>query len=191
MADEFNKFFVSASQTTDENIKSLANKFNIETGHNDNFIPREFPETNKFSALNAANCKHAVKDIITSLASNKAPGIDRIPIRVIKVSLGSILPVLTSVINTSIATNMSPTQWKLAEMTPIAKDTEYEQASNNRPISIRVGGFFLYTRYPKKCFIQIYRKLYGDALLVPTWMGNNMADGNQQKHLLPGFATKA
>ena len=48
-----------------------------------------------------------------------------------------------------------------------------------------------YTRYPKKCFTQIYRDLYGDAMLVPTWMGTNMADGNQQKHLLPSFATKA
>ena len=48
-----------------------------------------------------------------------------------------------------------------------------------------------YTRYPKKCFTQIYRDLYGDAMLVPTWMGTNMADGNQQKHLLPSFGTKA
>ena len=45
-------------------------------------------------------------------------------------------------------------------MAPIAKDTDYEQASNNRPMSIRVGGIFLDTRYPKKCFMQIYRKLY-------------------------------
>ena len=62
------------------------------------------------------------------MASNKAPGIDRIQIRVIKDFLGSILPVLTSVINTSIASNMFPTQWKLAEVTPIPKDTD---ASNN------------------------------------------------------------
>ena len=48
-----------------------------------------------------------------------------------------------------------------------------------------------YTRYPKKVFTQIYRVLYGDAMLVPTWMGSNMADGNQQKHLSPSFATKA
>ena len=40
-------------------------------------------------------------------------------------------------------------------------------------------------------FTQIYRDLYGDAMQVPTWMGSNMADGNQQKHLLPSFATKA
>ena len=37
----------------------------------------------------------------------------------------------------------------------------------------------------------IYTDLYGDAMLVPTWMGTNMADGNQQKHLLPSFGTKA
>ena len=48
-----------------------------------------------------------------------------------------------------------------------------------------------YTRYPKKCFTQIYRDLYGDAMLVLTWMSSNMADGNQQKHLFPSFATKA
>ena len=68
--------------------------------------------------------KH-LKVIVTSMASNKAPGIDRIQIRVIKDFLGSILPVLTSVINTSIASNMFPTQWKLAEVTPIPKDTDY------------------------------------------------------------------
>ena len=48
-----------------------------------------------------------------------------------------------------------------------------------------------YTRYPKKCFAQTYRDLYGDAMLVLPWMSSNMADGNQQKHLLPSFVTKA
>ena len=42
-----------------------------------------------------------------------------------------------------------------------------------------------YTRYPKKRFTQTYGDLYGDATLVLTWMSTNMADGNQQKHLLP------
>ena len=38
---------------------------------------------------------------------------------------------------------------------------------------------------------QIYRDLYGDAMLVPMRMGTNMAAGNQQKHLSLSFATKA
>ena len=48
-----------------------------------------------------------------------------------------------------------------------------------------------YTRYPKKCFTQTYRDLYGDAMLELTWMSYNVGDGNQQKHLLSSFATKA
>ena len=43
----------------------------------------------------------------------------------------------------------------------------------------------------KKYFTSIYRDLYIDATLVTTWMGTNMADGNQRKHLLPSFGTKA
>ena len=60
---------------------------------------------------------------------------------------------------------------------------EPRQDSGQRNIS--------YTRYPKKCFTQTYRDLYGDAMLVLTNMSSNTADGNQQKHLLPSFATKA
>ena len=63
----------------------------------------------------------------------------------------------------------------------ICKDPR--QDSGHRNIS--------YTGYPKKCFTQIYRDLYGEAMLVLTWMSSNMADGNQKKHLLPSFATKA
>ena len=40
-------------------------------------------------------------------------------------------------------------------------------------------------------FYPNYRNLYGDATLVPTWMGTNVVDGNQQKQLLRCFATKA
>ena len=37
---------------------------------------------------------------------------------------------------------------------------------------------------------QIYKVLYGDAMLVPIRISTNMADENQQKYLLPSFATK-
>ena len=48
-----------------------------------------------------------------------------------------------------------------------------------------------YTRYRKKCFTQIYRDFYGDAMLVLIRMRTNMADGNQQKQMLRSFALKA
>ena len=46
---------------------------------------------------------------------------------------------------------------------------------------------FSYARYAEKYFIQIYRDLYGDAMLVPIRMGTNMAAGNQQKHISLSF----
>ena len=52
--------------------------------------------------------------------------------------------------------------------------------------------YFVY-EISEEMFYQIYRDLYGDAMLVLTWMSSNvnMADGNQKKHLLPSFATTA
>lgn len=41
----------------------------------------------------------------------------------------------------------------------------------------------LYARYPEKLFTQIYRNLYGDAMLVPNRMDTSMLAGDQQKHL--------
>ena len=52
-------------------------------------------------------------------------------------------------------------------------------------------GNISYKRYAKKCFHKINRDLYGDAMLVPIRLSTSMADGNQQKHLLPSFTTKA
>ena len=37
----------------------------------------------------------------------------------------------------------------------------------------------------------MYRDLYGDAMLVLIRMSTNMADGNQQKHLLPSFTYRS
>ena len=42
----------------------------------------------------------------------------------------------------------------------------------------------------EKIFNQIYRDLYGDAMLVPIQMGTNMAAGNQEKHLSLSCALK-
>ena len=45
---------------------------------------------------------------------------------------------------------------------------------------IQVRRIFRIRDIRKKCFTQTYRDLYGDDMMVPTWMGTNMVDGNQQ-----------
>ena len=56
---------------------------------------------------------------------------------------------------------------------------------------ILVTAIFLMRDMRRNVYTQIYRDLYGDAMLVPIRMGTNMAAGNQQKHLSLNFATKS
>ena len=64
------------------------------------------------------------------------PGIDKVPIRVIKDSLSAILPSITSIINATFQSSTFPSCWKIAEVTPILKDGDHEIPNNNRPISL-------------------------------------------------------
>ena len=56
---------------------------------------------------------------------------------------------------------------------------------------VRSDVYMSYMRYPEKSFAQIFGDLYRNTMLVPIRMGTNVADGNQQKHLLTSFVTKA
>ena len=80
-------------------------------------------------------CKQ-IQEIVLAMPTNKAPGIDKISMRVVKDSLPVILPSLTSIINTSFVKGTFPLLWKMAEVTPIPKDGHHEQANNNRPVSL-------------------------------------------------------
>ena len=70
------------------------------------------------------------------MSTNKAPGIDKVPIRVIKDSLSGILPSITSIINATFQLSTFPSCWKIAEVTLILKDGDHEIPNNNRPISL-------------------------------------------------------
>lgn len=133
VADEFNRFFVSVGQSSVEKIQSLANECNITLNRN-YFVPRQYPSCEQFHSNTVSSGE--IERIISSMPSNKAPGIDKISVRVLKDCLNPILPVITSIINTSIETCKFPTAWKLAEVTPLHKGGNHELANNNRPISL-------------------------------------------------------
>ena len=133
LANEFDSFFVDVSNVTVRKIKDLVSKFNFELNNNP-FIPRTFALLEQFTS-NPIECKQ-VQAIVNLMATNKAPGIDKIPVKVIKDCLPAILPSLTSIINASFTTITFPDAWKLAEVTPILKSGDHEVPSNNRPISL-------------------------------------------------------
>ena len=70
------------------------------------------------------------------MATGKAPGNDKIPLRVFKDCLPAILPTLTSIVNNSLTSGVFPSMWKSAEVIPIHKQGDYEKPENNRPISL-------------------------------------------------------
>ena len=98
------------------------------------FKPRIHSESEQF-AFHTVECKQ-IQDIVSAVPANKTPGIDKIPVRVVKGSLPVFLPTLTSIINASFVTRTFPSRWKMAEVTPIPKEDDHEKPNNNRPISL-------------------------------------------------------
>jgi len=133
VTDEFNQFLVSVGQSTVDNITSLANECNLTLNQN-YFAPRQYALTDQFTR-STIDYKQ-IERIITAMPSNKAPGIDKIPIRVIKDCLNPIVHAITSIVNAFFLTCVFPSKWKTAEVTPIPKDGDHEQANNDRPISL-------------------------------------------------------
>ena len=109
MADTFNNFFASVGKSTNSKIESLAEENNFDL-NNSIFTPRSFPTSEQYTFY-SVECKQ-VEDIINAMPSNKAPGIDKVPIRVIKDSLPIILPFVTSIINASLSSSTFPGIWK-------------------------------------------------------------------------------
>ena len=70
-----------------------------------------------------------VRKIIQSCPSNKAPGKDKLHMKVIKDALPVILPVLTELINRSLLTSVFPTSWKESEVVPLLKEGDDDTQS--------------------------------------------------------------
>ena len=77
-----------------------------------------------------------VANIIRSLPSNKAPGFDKVPARILKDSLPATFQTITSLMNNSFKSNMFASVWKVAEVTCVPKDRDAGNPCNNQPISL-------------------------------------------------------
>ena len=97
----------------------------------------DLPESDQFR-LNPVSC-YEIQRIVMSFSSNKAPGLDKVSMSVIKDALPCILPILTQIVNCSLLTSVFPAVWRKAEVTPLAKEGDHEIANNNRPLSLLVA----------------------------------------------------
>lgn len=74
--------------------------------------------------------------LVTKLSDDKSPGFDGIPPKALKLAAGSIVPLLTDLINKCFATGIVPKGLKVARVTPVFKGGDRNRVSNYRPISV-------------------------------------------------------
>ena len=131
LANEFNEFFTTVGARTAETVKSLAYEKGISQMTFTSFISFIGDE---FVSLAVSTAE--VRKIVFSFGSNKAPGPDKVPMKVIKDALPCILPTLTEIINSSLLTSVFRPNGKEAEVIALLKDGDHEVPNNNRPVSL-------------------------------------------------------
>ena len=73
---------------------------------------------------------------LNSLNIHKAPGPDGLSARLLKESSSEIAPILTLVYNGSFANSTVPDDWRQANVAPVFKKCEKNDAANYRPVSL-------------------------------------------------------
>ena len=77
-----------------------------------------------------------VYDLIAELDDSKSSGPDGISVKMLKATITSITPSLTTLFNLSLKKGTFPADWKLARIVPVPKSTELSSPTGYRPISI-------------------------------------------------------
>jgi len=77
-----------------------------------------------------------ISEIIKSLKWKNSHGYDKIPVRILKISLPFIISPLTYICNKSLCTGIFPTRLKYSQINPIFKKSSKTDISNYRPIPL-------------------------------------------------------
>ena len=74
--------------------------------------------------------------LLKGMNVNKAAGPDNIPNKFLKSCAEEVAPLLTNIFQLSLNTSVLPSDWKIANVTPIFKKGDKHTASNYRPVSL-------------------------------------------------------
>ena len=122
--------------------------------------------TNRYSfCFRPIHC-HTTENLICSM-KNKSSNLNTVPVKILKSICDIISPCLTNIINRSLTTGVFPDSLKRAFVTPIPKEGDKSNLSNNyRPISV----------FP--VFIKVFEKVAYTQLY--DYLENNSSLHNQQ-----------
>ena len=132
-AHNFNTYFANIGEATYREVTKQPNS-PIQPPQQNEIRTNSSQETEKWQPQPATTS--SIKAVIYSLKNTKSTGADNITLQHIKDSLPATMPFLLTIINTSIATNKFPSQWKHAEVCTIHKKGNTTDPSNFRPISL-------------------------------------------------------
>ena len=135
LVEALNVFITSMGVRAAETAAELAAEYNLPTL--DPPTLADIPKAEQFR-LYPVTC-YEIQKIVMSFSSNKAPGLDKVSMSVIKEALPCILPILTQIVNCSLLTTVFPTAWGKAEVMPLLKEGDHEIPNNNRPMSLLVA----------------------------------------------------
>jgi hypothetical protein len=132
LSNQFNVFFTSVGEQAATSSIKLAVEKGLQVS--ESVLPMPYPEDELFYFRPVTS--EEVNKVILSMPNNKAPGYDKVPVKVIKNCLPEILDTVTTLINLSFKSNTFPCEWKKAVVIPHLKEGDHEEADNNRPISL-------------------------------------------------------
>ena len=129
-----NNFFTTIASKLVHNLPTSTNKFGVDGNLFKNFYREKGiqPGALKLTKVNT----DFVSQELSSLNSQKATGLDGIAPKFLKDSASIISPVVTHIINLSIATGKVPDELKLAKVTPLYKKNDKLDVGNYRPVSV-------------------------------------------------------
>jgi hypothetical protein len=119
-AEAFNSFFVSHS--------------NIDTSNAS--LPDETSEDNNNTLETLNVTEEDVYQILKSLDTNKAIGLDGVSPKLLKLCAEEIVPSLTRLFNLSLQSGIFPESWKHANVMPLYKKGNSKDINNYRPVSL-------------------------------------------------------
>ena len=132
LADEFNIFYTAVGVKVAGESKKIAIANNLTLVQPNKFVFDNNTDEFCFHPVSS----YEIRKIVNSFPSNKAPGMDKVSVAVIKDALLIILPTLTEIVNRSLLTVVFPLAWKKSEVIPILKEGDYEIPNDNRPVSL-------------------------------------------------------
>ena len=126
IAEVFNDYFANIGQNLASNQTDNTN-FKFEA-----YVKKAESEFTAFQPVTISQ----VYQLLTSLLSNKATGVDKISSKIIKIASPAIADSLTHIFNQAVTLSSFPDEWKTARVVPLYKNGQRNLAGNYRPISV-------------------------------------------------------